>query len=111
MKLIVNERNDCCESIHAEYTPAEALVINQAMRRYACDDDVLDENKTIMKQMLNVKPIILHEQKTGQWLYGTYIQTDGYYYAECSECHTIRIVGKYCPHCGAKMIGSKKSEV
>ena len=55
--------------------------------------------------------VLGQESKTGQWLYGTYINEDsGHYYAECSECHSIRIVGNYCPNCGAKMIGSDESE-
>lgn len=57
MKLIVNERDGYCVSIHIEYTPFEALIINDAMRRYVDDDEVLDVDKTIMKQMLDVKPI------------------------------------------------------
>ena len=37
----------------------------------------------------------------GQWLYHTPI--DGHIYAECSECHKIRIIDNFCPNCGAKM--------
>ena len=59
MKLIVNEMDGCCESIHIEYTPTEALIINQAMRRYACDDEVNEKDRTIMEQMLDVKPIFV----------------------------------------------------
>ena len=59
MKLIVNEREGCCESVNIEYTPTEALIINQAMRRYACDDEVNEEDRTIMEQMLDVKPIFV----------------------------------------------------
>ena len=52
------------------------------------------------------------ELKTGQWLYGTYILEDtGHYYAECSYCHSVRIIGNYCPNCGAKMIELEESEV
>ncbi len=58
MKLIVNERQDgYCESITIEYTPAEALIINHAMRRYVGDKKVNEIDRTIMKQMLDVKPI------------------------------------------------------
>jgi hypothetical protein len=56
MKLTVNERNGCCESIHAEYTPVEALIINQAMRRYVDDENENEEDRAIMEQMLAVKP-------------------------------------------------------
>jgi hypothetical protein len=59
MKLIVNERDGCCVSIHIEYTPIEALIINQAMRRYVCDDEVNEKDRTIMEQMLDVKPIFV----------------------------------------------------
>lgn len=57
MKLIVNEKNGCCESVSIEYTPTEMLIINQAMRNYADDDAVKEENRVIMKQMLDVEPI------------------------------------------------------
>lgn len=58
MKLIVNERGDgFCVSISIEYTPIEALIINHAMRRYVNDKEVLEVDRNIMKQMLEVKPI------------------------------------------------------
>ena len=59
MKLIVNERDGCCESIQIEYTPTEALIINHAMRRYACDEEVNVTDREIMEQMLDVKPIFV----------------------------------------------------
>jgi hypothetical protein len=59
MKLIVYEKNGCCESIQIEYTPTEALIINQAMRKYVDDEGVNEEDKIIMEQMLNVKPIFV----------------------------------------------------
>ena len=59
MKLIVNEKDGYCESIQIEYTPAEALVINHAMRRYVCDDEVNESDRNIMEQMLEVKPIFV----------------------------------------------------
>ena len=59
MKLIVNERDGCCESIHIEYTPGEALIINQAMRRYVNDEEVNEEDRNAMEQMLDVKPIFV----------------------------------------------------
>ena len=57
MKLIVNEKDGCCVSIHIEYTPTEALIINQAMRRYVCDEEVNEDNRKAMEQMLEVEPI------------------------------------------------------
>ena len=59
MKLIVNEHDGCCESIQIEYTPTEALIINQAMRRYVNDEEINEENRTIMEQMLDVKPLFV----------------------------------------------------
>ena len=59
MKLIVEEQGDIVKAIKIEYTPAEALVINHAMRRYMCDDEVNEEDRTIMEQMLEVKPMFV----------------------------------------------------
>ena len=57
MKLVVNEKDECCVSINIEYTPEEALVINQAMRIYADDEYIHEDNRKLMKAMLNVKPV------------------------------------------------------
>jgi hypothetical protein len=65
MKLIVNKRDGYCESINIEYTPTEALIINHAMRRYACDDEVNEKDRTIMEQMLDVKPILVDVAESG----------------------------------------------
>ena len=59
MKLIVNEKDGCCVLIHIEYTPTEALIINHAMRRYTCDDEVNETDRAIMEQMLEVEPIFV----------------------------------------------------
>lgn len=64
MKLTINERNGCCESIHAEYTPTEFLIINQAMRRYVDDENENEEDRTIMEQMLAVKPIFVDMERS-----------------------------------------------
>lgn len=58
MKLIVNECDGYCKSIQIEYSPTEALIINQAMRRFV-DDNVNETDRAIMKQMLDVKPIFI----------------------------------------------------
>jgi hypothetical protein len=39
--------------------------------------------------------------KVGRWLYFEYF--DGHMHGECSACHKIRIVDKYCPNCGTRM--------
>ena len=59
MKLIVNEKDGCCESIHIEYTPTEAFIIYHAMGRYFNDDEVNEKDRAIMGQMLDVKPIFV----------------------------------------------------
>jgi len=57
MKLIVEKQGEIVKAIKAEYTPAEALIIHHAMRRYVCDEEVNATDREIMKQMLDVKPI------------------------------------------------------
>jgi hypothetical protein len=59
MKLIVEQENENVKAIKIEYTPAEALIINHAMRRYACDDEINEKDRSIMEQMLDVKPIFV----------------------------------------------------
>ena len=59
MKLIVEQENENVKAIKIEYTPAEALVINHAMRRYACDNEVNEKDRAIMERMLDVKPIFV----------------------------------------------------
>lgn len=60
MKLIVEKENENVRAIKIEYTPAEALVINHAMRRYACDNEVNEKDRTIMERMLDVKPLFVN---------------------------------------------------
>jgi len=57
MKLIVEKQGEIVKAIKAEYTPAEALIINNAMRRYTCDEEVNATDREIMEQMLDVKSI------------------------------------------------------
>ena len=51
-------------------------------------------------------PSVTPMQKMGQWLYGEYmacVEGEGHYRAECSECHSVRIIDNYCPNCGTIM--------
>lgn len=57
MKLIVEKQDEFVKTIKIEYTPAEALIINHAMRRYACDEEVNKKDREIMERMLEVEPI------------------------------------------------------
>lgn len=56
MKLIVERENGNAKLIRAEYTPAEALVINHAMRRYTYMLDINNENISLMEKMLETQP-------------------------------------------------------
>lgn len=53
MKLTIEKNGEIVKAIKAEYTPAEWLVINYAMRRFT---EVSETDKAIMKQMLSVEP-------------------------------------------------------
>ena len=66
MKLIVKEKDGCCESVNIEYTPAEALIINQAMRLYLENDYVNDIDRDIMKKMLDVEPVFVEAEGSGE---------------------------------------------
>lgn len=52
MKLIVEKQGEIVKAIKAEYTPAEWLVVEGAIRRYAKDRDVNVFDRIIMQQML-----------------------------------------------------------
>ena len=64
MKLIVEQENKDVKAIKIEYTPAEALIINHAMRRFVCDDEVNKKDRAIMERMLDVKPIFVDVAKS-----------------------------------------------
>ena len=50
-------------------------------------------------------PPVTPQPKMGRWIDLQLIPNDitGHTCGECSECHKVRIVDKYCPNCGAKM--------
>ena len=57
MKLVVERENGIAKLIRAEYTPAEAVVINHAMRRYAYMNlDINKERRSLMEKMLETQP-------------------------------------------------------
>lgn len=42
--------------------------------------------------------------RCGKWLYIELVGgIDGHTEGECSVCHRVRIVDKFCPNCGAQM--------
>ncbi len=57
MKPIFKRKDGCIESAKFECTPAEALVLIQAMRLYLENDYVHETDRNIMRQMLEVEPI------------------------------------------------------
>lgn len=59
MKLIVEKQGEIVKAIKAEYTPAEALIINYAMRRYANDSEISFVDRLNMHLLLEVKPIFV----------------------------------------------------
>jgi hypothetical protein len=57
MKLIIERENGNAKLIRAEYTPAEALVINHAMRRYTyMDQGINEKSRSMMEKMLQTQP-------------------------------------------------------
>lgn len=57
MIVMVEKQGENVKAVKAEYTPTEALIINHAMRRYACDEEVNATDRKIMEQMLAVEPL------------------------------------------------------
>lgn len=56
MKLTVNKSGETVKAIIMELTPAEALIVNHAMRRYTEDEDVNQRDREEMDKMLFTKP-------------------------------------------------------
>lgn len=51
------------------------------------------------------------EPQTGHWTYICNSEVNGLKIVECSECGKRTYgSGKYCPHCGAKMVEPQESE-
>ena len=48
----------------------------------------------------------VRENKHGHWIGGELIPNNesGLFYAECSECHKVRVIDNFCPSCGADMM-------
>jgi len=63
MKLIVEKQGEIVKAIKAEYTPAEWLVAEDAMRRYAQSREVGVVDRQIIKQMLSIVPV---EEEEGE---------------------------------------------
>lgn len=59
MKVQIYEWKDKVQEVNLDLTPTEALIVNQAMRRYAEDEEVKEMDRIIMKQMLEVEPTVI----------------------------------------------------
>ena len=64
MKLTVNKSGEIVKAIIMEMNPAEALIVNHAMRRYTEDEGVNQRNREEMDKMLFVEPIFREEGET-----------------------------------------------
>lgn len=56
MKLTVRKSGETVKAIIMEFTPAEALLVNHAMRRYTEDEGVNERNREEVDKMLFTKP-------------------------------------------------------
>ena len=63
MKLTIEKNGSVVKAIKAEYTPAEALVLNNALHRYAENREVNVSDRLIALHMLSVKPV---EEEEGE---------------------------------------------
>ena len=59
MRVKIYEYKDKVQEVNLDLTPTEALIVNQAMRRYAEDEEVKEMDRIIMKQMLEVEPTVI----------------------------------------------------
>jgi hypothetical protein len=57
MKLTYEEKDKYVKEVKVECSPAEYLIINQAMRLYMENDYVNETDRDIMRRMLEVKPV------------------------------------------------------
>ena len=63
MKLTIEKNGSIVKAIKAEYTPAEVLVLNDALHRYAENREVNVADRLIAQHMLSVAPV---EEEEGE---------------------------------------------
>lgn len=51
------------------------------------------------------------EKQTGHWIDTEFRKEEYVLTGKCSVCGRVRVIGDYCPSCGARMVASKESEV
>ena len=52
----------------------------------------------------------LQEPKTGKWIDTEFRKQEYFLAGKCSVCGKVRVIDKFCSHCGAKMIEPQESE-
>ena len=57
MEVIYKEKDKYVKEVKIECSPAEYLIINQAMRLYMENDYVNETDRGIMRRMLKVDPV------------------------------------------------------
>lgn len=65
-----------------------------------------DLERTVLAVFESAPAADVVERKTATWLF-PHLEPDditGHVYAECSNCHKVRIVDDFCPACGARMV-------
>lgn len=57
MKEIIKQKDGCTVAVKIECTTTEAIVLNDAMRKYVDNDEINGIDRGIIRRMLEVKPI------------------------------------------------------
>ena len=57
MKLTIEKKGEIVKAIKAEYSPVEALILNDALRRYAENREVNVSDRLIAQHMLSIVPV------------------------------------------------------
>lgn len=94
-----------------KYIDADALI---TCMKENCDtwknDDMRRGFRECARIIFDMPAADVRENVHGEWLYQELIPNDitGTMHGECSVCHKVRIIDKFCPNCGADM--RKKGE-
>ena len=75
-------------------------------------EELRAENDDLRDQLAMRDKFQKQEPKTGHWINPTMMpdNINGHIHGECSVCHKVRIVDKYCSNCGAKMVEPREEE-
>lgn len=94
----------------AKYINADVLISDIKQMRDTSNgySDTFDKSEII--GVIEEQPAAdVRENVHGEWLYQELIPNDitGTMHGECSVCHKVRIIDKFCPNCGADMRGEE----